>query len=107
MGPFPGLSIPLTKNQEWLYESEWRIVQETNSTMPYFETLPAELIKAVYFGLRMSPRTRWEIETVLNTENRAHIQKFEMDLDLSAYKLIPIPVSNGIKNSDAWLGDGI
>jgi hypothetical protein len=107
MGPFPGLSIPLTKNEEWFYEHEWRIVQETTSTMPYYENLPAESIMAVYFGLRMSPRVRWEIETLLNAENRAHIQKFEMDLDLSTYKLIPAPISNDIKISDAWLGDGI
>jgi hypothetical protein len=105
--PLLGFRICLDKNDEWSYEKEWRIVEETASAKPYFENLPVEAIKAIYFGLRMSPRIRWEIEAVLNTENRAHIKKFEMDLDLSAYKLIPAPISKDIKTSDAWLGDGI
>jgi hypothetical protein len=90
--PFPGLSIPLTKNEEWTYEKEWRIVQEVSTTMPYYEVLPVESIKAIYFGLRMSPLVRGEIQVLLNAESCAHIQKFEMDLDPSTYKLIPILV---------------
>ncbi len=90
--PFPGLSIPLTKNEEWSYEKEWRIVQESNSAMPYYETLPAESIKAIYFGIRMAAPVRQVIKTALNTEGRTHIQKFEMDLDPSTYKMDPIPV---------------
>jgi hypothetical protein len=91
-GPFPGLSIPLTKNEEWSYEKEWRIVQEAPSTMPHYETLPAESIKAIYFGIRMTALVREEIETALNTERHTHIQRFEMDIDPSTYKIIPIPV---------------
>jgi hypothetical protein len=105
--PLLGFQIFLDKNDEWSYEKEWRIVEETAPTKPYYENLPVDAIKAIYFGLRMPPQIRWEIETVLNTKNFAHIKKFEMDLDLSAYKLIPVPVSSGIQNSDAWLGDGI
>src|ERR1700722_4063793 len=90
--PFPGFSIPLTKNEEWIYEKEWRIVQEAATTMPHYEILPVESIKSIYFGLRMSPLVREEIQTALNAESHAHIQKFEMDLDFSTYKLIPIPV---------------
>lgn len=91
--PFAGFSIPLTKNEEWSYESEWRIVEETNSPEPYYETLPAESIKAIYFGIRMTALVREEIETVLNAKRCAHIQKFDMDLDFSTYKLIPIPIA--------------
>jgi hypothetical protein len=90
--PLAGYSIPLTKNEEWSYEKEWRIVTETNSPASYFESLPAESIKAIYFGIRMTAVDRQEIETVLNAGRLKHIQKFDMDLDLSAYKLIPIPV---------------
>jgi hypothetical protein len=105
--PFPGLSIPLTKNDEWSYENEWRIVQEAASTMPHYEILPVESIKAIYFGLRMSPLVRWEIQDALSAEDRAHIKKFEMALDSSAYKMTPIPVSNGSTPSNTWLGEGI
>jgi hypothetical protein len=105
--PFPGLSIPLTKNEEWSYEKEWRIVQEAATTMPHYEILPVESIKAIYLGLRMSPLVRWEIQVALNAEDRAHIQKFEMELDSSAYKMTPIPLSNGIIPSNTWLGEGI
>jgi hypothetical protein len=58
--------------------------------MPHCETLPAETIKAIYFGLRMAASVRQEIQSVL--DGHTHIQKFEMDLDPSTYKLIPIPV---------------
>jgi hypothetical protein len=91
--PFAGFSIPLTKNEEWSYEKEWRVVEETNSSAPYYETLPAESIKAIYFGIRMTALVRQEIEAAMNVERCAHIKKFEMDLDLSTYKMIPIPVT--------------
>ena len=91
-GPFPGLSIPLTKNEEWSYEREWRIVQEATSAMPHYEILPAESIKAIYFGIRMSAPVRQEIQAALEAKDRAHIEMFEMDLDTSTYKMIPIPV---------------
>ena len=105
--PLPGFSIPLSKNDEWSYEKEWRIVEEVTSTMPYYEILPAESIKAIYLGLRMTPLVRWEIQVALNAEGRANIQKFEMDLDSSAYKMIPIPVSNDTAPSNTWFGEGI
>ena len=60
--------------------------------MPHYETLPAESIKAIYFGIRMTALVREEIETALNTERHTHIQRFEMDIDPSTYKIIPIPV---------------
>jgi hypothetical protein len=37
--PYAGIRIPLTKNDEWEYESEWRIVQEAHSVEPHYETL--------------------------------------------------------------------
>lgn len=91
-GSFPGLSIPLTKNEEWSYEREWRIIQETTSAMPYYEALPVESIKAIYFGIRMTAVVRREFQAALDVAGRVHIQRFDMDLDPSTYKLNPIPV---------------
>jgi hypothetical protein len=55
----------------------------------------------------MSAITRWEIEVAMKAKSLAHVQKFEMDLDISTYKLIPVAISNATKVSDTWLGDGI
>lgn len=91
--PFPGLSIPLTKNEEWSYEKKWRIVQEATSAMLHYdESLPDESIKAIYLGIRMKAPVRQEILTMLDDEELAHVKRFEMDLDSSTYKMIPIPV---------------
>ena len=105
--PFPGLSIPLTKNEEWSYEKEWRIVQEAPNTTPYYEVLPVESVKIVYFGIRMTPLVRQEIQIALKSKGCAHIQKFEMDLDSSTYKMIPIPLQNDATPSNNRLGGGI
>jgi hypothetical protein len=105
--PPSGFRIVLTKNSEWSYENEWRIVQEATSNNPYYETLPPESIRAVYFGHRISSRVRWEIENSLQTKGCEHIQQFEMSLDLSEYKMIPLPVKNSTTPPIEWMGDDI
>jgi hypothetical protein len=81
-----------TKNHEWEYEKEWRVIQNVESTEPYFETLPVGCIKAVYFGLKMCPDVRREIDSALNSPYHADVRKFSMELDPAEYKLKPIPV---------------
>jgi hypothetical protein len=105
--PIKGQLIPLTKNFEWGYEEEWRIVRPVHSTAAYFETLPVECIKAVYFGLRISPALRWNIEMALKLPQCENIQTFQMALDVADYKLIPVPVQKTPPDVGWWLGEGI
>jgi hypothetical protein len=105
--PIKGQLIPLTKNSEWGYEDEWRIVRPVQSVAAYFETLPVECIKAVYFGLRILPALRWNIERALELAHLEKIQKFQMALDVADYKLIPVPVQSISLEADWWLGEGI
>ena len=96
-----------TKNNEWKYEQEWRVIQNVSSADPYFETLPTGSVEAVYFGLRISPDVRWEIEFALESLDHADIKKSTMTLDPAEYKLKPIPFQGTLVNGDWSTGAGI
>lgn len=96
-----------TKNNEWQYENEWRVIQNVVSAEPHYETLPIGCIEAVYFGLRISPTVRREIELALDSPNHTDIKKFTMTLDHAEYKLKPIPFQKSLVNEDWWIGEGI
>jgi hypothetical protein len=96
-----------TKNNEWKYENEWRVIQNVVSAEPYYEILPVGCIEAVYFGLRISPTVRREIELALDSSNHADIKKFTMMLDHAEYRLKPIPFQKSPVNEDWWIGEGI
>jgi hypothetical protein len=105
--PRIGMLIPLIKNHEWSYEQEWRIFQPVKSPEPYYELLPAPCIKAIYFALRIQSTTRLELESSLRLPNLAHIEKFEMEIHQSDYRLLPIPARRYELNDEAWKADGI
>ena len=51
--------IFLTKYSGWVYEQEWRIIDHENG--PGLREYPAELMKSVIFGLRMSNQAKQQI----------------------------------------------
>lgn len=69
------LGYLITKNECWKYEDEWRIINRTEDTAPYFIEMPK--INSVTFGINMDPLCRQLLWDVCSEKE---IQCFELVL---------------------------
>lgn len=91
-----GVDIFLVKSPQWKYEEEWRIIHplyeadKTTESSPYNIHLfkfPAELVREVIFGNRISKYVKENILTCLRLPHYRHVKVFQAELDDKEFKL--------------------
>lgn len=78
----------VTKDECWKYEDEWRIINVTENTEPYFIKMPK--IKSVTFGVNMDYLCRQLLWDVCNEKG---IQCFELVLGKDNFSIDRCPLS--------------
>lgn len=82
----------LTKDKKWEHEQEYRMTvrfDESNNDNKYNISFPAELIKAVYIGVKTNKE---DIEYILNLPQKKeweHLSIYKFEMDSEKYKLKP------------------
>lgn len=79
--------IFLTKYVGWKYEEEYRIVDHQSG--PGLRMYPAELLKSVTFGLRMSDAHKEQIRTWLK-KRTLPVQLYQAAIDQREFKIIAV-----------------
>jgi len=97
MGADKDISALLTKSSHWAYEKEWRmmvhLIDATNkhtsgSKTFHLFSFPADAIKSVILGCRMSSATMTEIvEAVRGSIDLSHVTCWQTEVDDSIFRL--------------------
>lgn len=77
--------IFLTKFAGWRYESEYRVIDHQAGSG--LHTYPAELLKSVTFGLRMSEENKNNIRKWLSVRG-THVKLYQASIDQREFKII-------------------
>lgn len=76
----------ITKNAEWSYEKEWRLVY-SNNFMPSPRSIPVPKPKKVYAGVRISAGNLVELERICNAQD---IPLVKMSMSKTEFKIVPM-----------------
>ena len=92
-------SLPFAKSVQWSDEHEWRMVKpwrELNEALKWdgkpgrYLDLPAEAVRAVYFGCRAEPELTEAVESSCE-RHFPHVKLFQMVPSLAEYSLRELP----------------
>ena len=92
--------VVLTKHSDWKHEKEWRVIQALNTGDPHpkrkgfvlVRFKPAHLLRVI-FGLRVSPKVKFQLKQMLHGREFEHVLKEEVYIDPSSSELKSRPLS--------------
>lgn len=83
----------LTKSKDWEYEDEYRMSVYVETNDEYFDGIninfPNDLLTGVYLGNKIDTGTKDYILNLSNKNEWKHLNIFQMEIDETAYKLLP------------------
>ena len=93
--------LAFTKSDQWIDEAEWRLVKGwrdlKEAVKPWdkkggrYVDLPPEIVRAIYFGCRVTRQVTDEIEACCKRPEYRDVKLFQMRPDPADYKLIEAP----------------
>ena len=87
----PNNFLFFTKSNEWRYESEVRVIKDSNSLHSFS---PKSLI-AIYFGVNCDPDDVKKIKDIINNHSQYENVSFhKMNLSTEGFKLLPENINN-------------
>ena len=100
-------AILQVKNEEWTYESEWRVYRsfdaaEEDSDDWHFEAFPFDAVTHIYFGLRSSSVLMHEAIGAFNSRNLKCPPFSRMRLHDCEFKLVPEVIQNLAALPEDW-----
>ena len=83
----------LTKSIDWEYEDEYRMSVYAETNDQYIDGISVnfsnDLLTGVYLGNKIDTETKDYILKMLNKDEWKHLNIFQMEIDETAYKLLP------------------
>ncbi len=76
------------KEESWGYEKEVRFFRNYDKEDEYY-VIPASSIREIYLGLRSHETAEIVAKSIMQRDEYKHLKIYKMDIDESAYKLVP------------------